>query len=74
MVNKICKCPTAFFFLPLLWQALSKTLTVDELFYLKEQFALLEPNKNGTISLENIKAVGFFPYVFLFKLDMLVML
>ncbi|KAF5738206.1 CROOKED family protein [Tripterygium wilfordii] len=37
-------------------RALSKTLTVDELFYLKEQFALLEPNKNGTISLENIKA------------------
>ncbi|KAL3525717.1 hypothetical protein ACH5RR_014089 [Cinchona calisaya] len=38
-------------------RALSKTLTVDELFYLKEQFALLEPNKSGTISLENIKAV-----------------
>ncbi|KAI4314943.1 hypothetical protein L6164_027801 [Bauhinia variegata] len=36
-------------------RALSKTLAVDELFYLKEQFALLEPNKNGTISLENIK-------------------
>ncbi|XVE87169.1 hypothetical protein DITRI_Ditri18aG0094500 [Diplodiscus trichospermus] len=36
-------------------RALSKTLTVDELFYLREQFALLEPNKNGTISLENIK-------------------
>lgn len=36
-------------------RALSKTLTVDELFYLKEQFSLLEPNKNGTISLENIK-------------------
>lgn len=32
---------------------------MDELFYLKEQFALLEPNKNGTISLENIKTVGF---------------
>jgi Ca2+-binding EF-hand superfamily protein len=42
------------------WQALSKTLTVDELFYLKEQFVLLEPNKNGTISLENIKTVGCF--------------
>ncbi|XP_059645481.1 CDPK-related kinase 5-like [Cornus florida] len=38
-------------------RALSKTLTVDELSYLKEQFALLEPSKNGTISLENIKAV-----------------
>ncbi|XP_017218555.1 CDPK-related protein kinase isoform X3 [Daucus carota subsp. sativus] len=37
-----------------LW-ALSKTLTVDELFYLKEQFMLLGPNKNGTISLESIK-------------------
>lgn len=37
-------------------RALSKTLTVDELFYLKEQFALLEPNKNDAISLENIKA------------------
>ncbi|RWR84118.1 CDPK-related kinase 5 [Cinnamomum micranthum f. kanehirae] len=36
-------------------RALSKTLTVDELFYLKEQFALLEPNKHGFISLENIK-------------------
>ncbi|GAU17388.1 hypothetical protein TSUD_232640 [Trifolium subterraneum] len=36
--------------------ALSKTLTEDELVYLKEQFALLEPNKNGTISLENIQA------------------
>ncbi|XP_061342023.1 CDPK-related kinase 5-like isoform X2 [Gastrolobium bilobum] len=36
-------------------RALSKTLTVDELFYFKEQFALLGPNKNGTISLENIK-------------------
>jgi hypothetical protein len=37
-------------------RALSKTLTVDKLYYLKEQFALLEPNKNGTISLDNIKA------------------
>lgn len=37
-------------------RALSKTLTVDELFYLKEQFALLQPNKNGTITLENIRA------------------
>ena len=30
---------------------------MDELFYLKEQFALLEPNKNGTISLDNIRMV-----------------
>ncbi|CAA3011341.1 CDPK-related kinase 5 [Olea europaea subsp. europaea] len=37
-------------------RAISKTLTVDELFYLKEQFALMEPNKNGAISLDNIKA------------------
>ncbi|KAJ8763352.1 hypothetical protein K2173_002235 [Erythroxylum novogranatense] len=36
-------------------RALSKTLTMDELFYLKEQFALLEPNKSGSISLENYK-------------------
>ncbi|KAF7828749.1 CDPK-related kinase 5-like [Senna tora] len=36
-------------------RALSRTLAVDELFYLKEQFALLEPSKKGTISLENIK-------------------
>ncbi|CAK9166455.1 unnamed protein product [Ilex paraguariensis] len=36
-------------------RALSKTLTVDELFYLKEQFSLLEPTKNGTICLDNIK-------------------
>ncbi|KAH0698084.1 hypothetical protein KY290_013927 [Solanum tuberosum] len=37
-------------------RALSKTLTVDELVHLKQQFALLEPNKNGTINLDNIKA------------------
>jgi len=40
-------------------QALSKTLTVDELFYLREQFSLLEPSKKGSINLENIKAVGY---------------
>lgn len=43
------------------WQALSKTLTVDELFYLKEQFALLEPNKNGSITLDSVKMVGLYP-------------
>ncbi|XP_076917329.1 CDPK-related kinase 5-like [Bidens hawaiensis] len=37
-------------------RALSKTLTVDELYYLKEQFSLLEPSKNGSISMENIKS------------------
>ncbi|KAF7810919.1 CDPK-related kinase 5-like [Senna tora] len=36
-------------------RALSKTLTADELYYLKEQFALLEPSKNGTITLDNIR-------------------
>lgn len=36
-------------------RALSKTLTGDELFYLKEQFSLFEPNKNGTIGFENVK-------------------
>lgn len=36
-------------------RAVSKTLTVDELSYLKEQFELLEPNKNGFITLETIK-------------------
>ncbi|KAM0950875.1 putative protein kinase CAMK-CDPK family [Dioscorea sansibarensis] len=36
-------------------RALSKTLTMDELFYLKAQFDLLEPNKNGCITLENVK-------------------
>ncbi|KAK4804922.1 hypothetical protein SAY86_004739 [Trapa natans] len=34
--------------------ALAKTSTPDELFYLREQFALLEPNKGGSITLENI--------------------
>ncbi|KAL9333468.1 hypothetical protein Peur_073607 [Populus x canadensis] len=38
-------------------KALSKTLTVDELFYLKEQFASLEPNKSGSITLENLRMV-----------------
>ncbi|KAL1563244.1 CDPK-related kinase 5 [Salvia divinorum] len=37
-------------------RALSKTLTADELFYLRDQFALLEPNKNGTICIDNIKS------------------
>ncbi|KAL2930234.1 CDPK-related protein kinase [Bienertia sinuspersici] len=31
-------------------EALLKMLKVDELFYLKEQFALLQPSKNGTIN------------------------
>ncbi|XP_077249868.1 CDPK-related kinase 5-like [Tasmannia lanceolata] len=36
-------------------RALSKTLTADELVFLKEQYTLLEPNKNGCISIENIR-------------------
>ncbi|RAL39681.1 hypothetical protein DM860_003214 [Cuscuta australis] len=36
-------------------RALSKTLMEDALFYLKEQFSLFEPDKNGTIKLDNIK-------------------
>ncbi|KAK3151700.1 hypothetical protein QOZ80_3AG0249390 [Eleusine coracana subsp. coracana] len=36
-------------------RALAKTLTTDQLFYLKEQFALLGPNKSGHISLQNLK-------------------
>lgn len=57
--------PTESFLIEVLYtfhnslQALSKTLTVEELFYLKEQFALLEPNKNGSICLDNIKQVNF---------------
>lgn len=42
-------------------QALSKTLTIDELVHLKQQFSLLEPNKNGTINVDNIKAVCLLP-------------
>ncbi|XP_058078258.1 CDPK-related kinase 1-like [Magnolia sinica] len=35
--------------------ALAKTLTVSQLFYLREQFTLLGPNKNGCISMQNFK-------------------
>ncbi|MQL99259.1 hypothetical protein Taro_031993 [Colocasia esculenta] len=38
-------------------RALAKTLTVNQLFYLREQFAMLGPNKNGYISLQNFKTV-----------------
>ncbi|XLU94157.1 hypothetical protein S245_008509, partial [Arachis hypogaea] len=42
------------------WRILEATIArvrdeSDELLYLKEEFTLLEPNKNGTIILENIK-------------------
>ncbi|CAL1410067.1 unnamed protein product [Linum trigynum] len=36
-------------------RALAKTLTADEVFYLKEQFTIFQPNKNGSITLENIR-------------------
>ncbi|CAI0447059.1 unnamed protein product [Linum tenue] len=36
-------------------RALAKTLTADEVFYLKEQFTILQPNKNGSITLEHIR-------------------
>ncbi|EEF40200.1 calcium-dependent protein kinase, putative [Ricinus communis] len=35
--------------------ALAKTLTVDQLAYLREQFTLLGPSKNGFISMSNFK-------------------
>ncbi|GAB2271857.1 Cyclin-dependent kinase 4 [Dionaea muscipula] len=37
-------------------KALSKALTEDELIYLRAQFMLLEPNKNGRVSLENFRS------------------
>ncbi|CAM6090086.1 unnamed protein product [Calypogeia fissa] len=36
-------------------RALSKTLTEDEMIYLRAQFMLLEPNRNGRISYENFR-------------------
>lgn len=36
-------------------QALARTLTTDQLFYLREQFELLGPNKSGYITLQNLK-------------------
>eukprot|EP00249_Psilotum_nudum_P023364 c28847_g1_i1 orf=1386-3134(+) len=36
-------------------KAVTKILTENELFYLRSQFALLEPNKDGMISLENFR-------------------
>jgi len=42
------------------FQALAKTLTIDQLFYLRGQFALLGPNKSGQISLQNMKMVSYF--------------
>ncbi|KMT20238.1 hypothetical protein BVRB_1g002420 [Beta vulgaris subsp. vulgaris] len=36
-------------------KALSKALTEDELLYLRAQFALLEPNRDGRVSFENFR-------------------
>ncbi|XP_021744694.1 CDPK-related kinase 7-like [Chenopodium quinoa] len=36
--------------------ALAKTLTVPQLAYMKEQFQMLSPSKNGYISMQNFKA------------------
>ena len=38
-------------------QALSKALTEDELVYVRAQFRLLEPNRDGHVSLDNFKMV-----------------
>lgn len=40
------------------WQALAKTLSFMQLAYLRQQFHLLGPNKNGFISLQNFKTVS----------------
>ena len=40
-----------------LMQALSKALTEDELVYLRAQFSLLEPNGDGSVSLDNFRMV-----------------
>uniref|UniRef100_A0A0C9RH13 TSA: Wollemia nobilis Ref_Wollemi_Transcript_25043_2740 transcribed RNA sequence n=1 Tax=Wollemia nobilis TaxID=56998 RepID=A0A0C9RH13_9CONI len=37
-------------------RALSKSLTEDELMYLRSQYKLLEPNKDGKITLENFRS------------------
>lgn len=54
-------------------QALSKALTEDELLYLRAQFALLEPNRDGRVSFENFRMVGIFHYfgiIFIFLLEL----
>ncbi|OEL36348.1 Calcium/calmodulin-dependent serine/threonine-protein kinase 1 [Dichanthelium oligosanthes] len=43
-------------------RALAKTLTIDQLFYLREQFTLLGPTKSGHISLQNMKTICNIPY------------
>lgn len=39
-------------------QALSKALTEDEMVYLRAQFVLLEPSKDGRVSIENFRMVS----------------
>lgn len=46
-------------------QALSKALTEDELVYLRAQFQLLEPNKDGFVTLDNFRRVQVLLYSFI---------
>jgi serine/threonine protein kinase len=46
--------------------ALAKTLTVAQLAYMREQFTLLGPNKNGFISMQNFKTVSSFSNLIFF--------
>ncbi len=61
------KITGGFIFLALR-QALSKTLMEEDLVYLRAQFLLLEPNKNGRLTFENFRTVHFqtchFPSLF----------
>jgi hypothetical protein len=54
-----CKQQTCRF-----WQALAKTLTVAQIAFLREQFTLLGPSKNGFISMQNFKTVSSFSSIF----------
>lgn len=63
-VSFIPLCPEAISYgCPYISQALAKTLTANQLFYLKEQFELLGPNKSGYISLQNLKSVSNITFV-----------
>lgn len=57
-------------------QALSKALTEDELLYLRLQFNLLEPDRDGCISLENFRMVSgsFEPSMTIFFVERWLML
>ena len=61
-ISKDINCMiNVFFFFFFSWlQALAKTLTVPQLAYLREQFTLLGPSKNGYISMQNYKTVSYF--------------